>query len=218
MDGTNVDPGNIDSRTHSDGDIRIEYHPSSGRKPEVFAFEEFTRAVQENTYPADPEPWAPFKTREDFEFAELARETGMTKGQINALIRLFHQCIENGKDSFTLSGYNEMHETLKVASERLPKVCCMFFAHFIFPDLTTPQFEKKPVSADYKGQSQHFDVWVRPIWTWVEDMLQNPDLIHHFVWDACHMSKFDEQTNSWVRFYDEPWTADRFWETQVFIV
>jgi len=117
VDGTNIDPGNVGNRTHEDGDIRIEYHPSSGREPEVFAFEEFTQAVNENAYPMDPEPWAPFKTREDFEFAELARETGMTKAQIDALIRLFHQCIKNGKDSFTLSGYNEMRETLKVASE-----------------------------------------------------------------------------------------------------
>ena len=46
-------------------------------------------------------------------------------------------------------------------------------------------------------------------------MLQSPDLIQHFEWDACRMSKFDKQSNSWVRFYDEPWTADRFWETQV---
>jgi hypothetical protein len=46
-------------------------------------------------------------------------------------------------------------------------------------------------------------------------MLQNPDLIQHFEWDACRLSKFDEQSASWVRFYDEPWTADRFWEIQV---
>ena len=53
------------------------------------------------------------------------------------------------------------------------------------------------------------------MWTWIEDMLQNPDLIQHFQWDACQMSKFDGELASWVRFYDEPWTADRFWEIQV---
>lgn len=77
------------------------------------------------------------------------------------------------------------------------------------------KFEKKTISETYKEDSHEFDVWVRPIWTWIEDMLQNPDLIQHFVWDACRLSKFDEQSNSWVRFYDEPWTADRFWEVQV---
>ena len=46
-------------------------------------------------------------------------------------------------------------------------------------------------------------------------MLQDPDLIQHFKWDACHTSKFDAESNSWVRFYDEPWTGDQFWNIQV---
>ena len=77
------------------------------------------------------------------------------------------------------------------------------------------KFEKHTISEKYNEKPYTFDVWVRPIWTWLEDMLQNPNLIEHFVWDACKMSKFDEKSNSWVRFYDEPWTADRAWEIQV---
>ena len=46
-------------------------------------------------------------------------------------------------------------------------------------------------------------------------MLQNEDLIDHFEWDACQMWRFDEGENSWIRFYDEPWTADQFWKIQV---
>jgi hypothetical protein len=78
-----------------------------------------------------------------------------------------------------------------------------------------PKFEKETASANYNGKSHEFDVWVRPIWSWVEDMLQNPDLIHHFKWDACRLSKFDAKSNSWERFYDEPWTGDQFWKIQV---
>ena len=78
----------------------------------------------------------------------------------------------------------------------------------MFSDLMLFKFEKKTVSNAYKNQLYKFDVWVRPIWTWVEDMLQNPDLIQHFEWDAHRMSKFDGQSASWVQFYDEPWTAD----------
>ena len=46
-------------------------------------------------------------------------------------------------------------------------------------------------------------------------MLQNPDLIQHFVWDACQLSRFSKKSGSWVRFFDEPWTADQFWKIQV---
>lgn len=50
---------------------------------------------------------------------------------------------------------------------------------------------------------------------WAEEMLQDEDLIHHFVWDAQHVSKFNSSSRSWVRVIDEPWTANHFWETQV---
>jgi hypothetical protein len=90
-----------------------------------------------------------------------------------------------------------------------------FSVCFVFHDLILSEFEKQTISETYNKETYEFDVWVRPIWTWVEDMLQSPDLIQHFEWDACRMSKFDKQSNSWVRFYDKPWTADRFWETQV---
>ena len=85
-----------------DSDIRVEYHPSSGHRPETFKFEEFTQAAPACAPSVDPEPWAPFKTWADFEFAVLAQDTGMSKAQVNSLISLLHRCIESGKDSFTL--------------------------------------------------------------------------------------------------------------------
>lgn len=119
-----VNPSSASNTHYQDSDIRIEYHPGSGRGPETSRFEEFTRTPPKNASPpADPEPWAPFKTREDFEFAALARDTGMSKDQVNKLIGLFHKCIEGRKGSFTLSNYDEMRNTLTVASKRLPKVC-----------------------------------------------------------------------------------------------
>ena len=85
--------------------------------------------------------------------------------------------------------------------------------YMFLSDHASPQFEKKIITEPYKKVDHTFDVWVRPIWEWIESMLQDPQLIPHFVWDACQMSKFDGK--SWVRVYDEPWTATRFWEIQV---
>ena len=118
---------------HSASDIKIEYHKHSSRECETLTFEEFTTAapVRVSPPPAGHEPWAPFRTREDFEFAELTRDTRMTRAQVDTLIGLFCRCIENGKDSFTLSSYNEMRKTLEVASERLPKVCLYYPLCFV---------------------------------------------------------------------------------------
>lgn len=119
-----TDPGDTsDTWSCQDGDIRIEYHPKSGRELKTFKFEDFTRAPPPNPPPEDPEPWMPFKTRADFEFTALTQDAKMSQAQVNTLIDLFHRCIESGKGSFTLSSHNGMYKTLEVASERLPKVC-----------------------------------------------------------------------------------------------
>ena len=48
---------------------------------------------------------------------------------------------------------------------------------------------------------------------WTLDLLSDQSLFHHFTWDAERLYKYDGE--SFVRFIDEPRTADRFWEIQV---
>jgi hypothetical protein len=43
--------------------------------------------------------------------------------------------------------------------------------------------------------------------------LKDATLAPHFEWDAQRLSKFDGE--KWVRFYDEPWTANEFARVQV---
>ena len=107
--------------THKDGDIRVEYHPNNGRCTDTFKPDEYRQSVPDCNATSEPEPWAPFRTREDFEFAEMVLEAGMTRGQVKALIKLFHKCLKK-EGSFTISKYKEMEETFKVASNRLAKV------------------------------------------------------------------------------------------------
>lgn len=142
--GTGGIASDADDHTCEDGDIRVNYHPSSGKKPEVFGFEEFKKAPLANPLPEDPKPWAPFKTRADFEFAALVQDARMSKAQVNALIKLFHRCIKGGDDPFTISSHNEMRDTLVTASERLPKVCLLTFCMcFIFFNLHYPSLRRK---------------------------------------------------------------------------
>ena len=68
----------------------------------------------------------------------------------------------------------------------------------------------------YKNETKLYDMYFRPIWNWTQDLLEDEQLAPHFVWDAQRLYKYNG--NSFVRFYHEPWTGDRFWDVQVFIV
>ncbi|KAG2126460.1 hypothetical protein BD769DRAFT_1652763 [Suillus cothurnatus] len=52
----------------------------------------------------------------------------------------------------------------------------------------------------------------RSLWDWAIDLLQDPEVGPHFVFDAQQLSKFDGE--KFVRFIHEPWTANMFWEYQ----
>lgn len=58
-----------------------------------------------------------------------------------------------------------------------------------------------------------FEVHVRPLWDWAQDLLANPLLAPHFIWDAQRLFKHDGV--NYERFYTEPWTGDRWWDIQV---
>jgi len=122
----------------NDEDIRREYHPNAHREPEVFSFDEYQSIPPVAAPPPEAEPWLPFNTREDFEFAEIALATAMTKAQVNATIDLLHRCIKKGLGSFTLSNHEDMRKTLKVAADRLPKVFQLCSVNFTHPDHVSP--------------------------------------------------------------------------------
>jgi len=58
-----------------------------------------------------------------------------------------------------------------------------------------------------------FDMHYCPIWDWALDLLRDSQLAPHFVFEAQRLYKFDG--SNFVRFIDEPWTADAFWDAQV---
>ncbi|KIK90456.1 hypothetical protein PAXRUDRAFT_14345 [Paxillus rubicundulus Ve08.2h10] len=74
------------------------------------------------------------------------------------------------------------------------------------------KFSKLNVTVPYKGEDVMFPPHVRPLWEWALDMLTNPLLAPHFVWDAQHLFKHDGQ--EYKRFYMEPWTVplEKLWD------
>ena len=77
------------------------------------------------------------------------------------------------------------------------------------------QFTEESISVSFKEKEHEYTVYYRPIWSWACDLMKNAKIASKFHWDARQIYRYSDKTKSFMRFYDEPWTGDRFWEIQV---
>lgn len=106
------------------GDILIEYHPHSKKGTCILNPEEFKESLNnfsEATEPLDAEPWRPFRSREDFEFADLVHDATLNQTQIKRFIKLIKRC-QDVPGSFTLQSYSDLKDSLDNASKLLTPV------------------------------------------------------------------------------------------------
>ncbi|KAG1879315.1 hypothetical protein C8R48DRAFT_744923 [Suillus tomentosus] len=183
------------ARTFSRDDIKMEHHPSSNIEAEVYAFNDFKhRPAVPLEPPSNTEPWRPFHSRLEFEVAELALEAGLNNEQTDQLIKICH-CCAIGKEIFTFKNHKVIHVKWEAASFHITKV-----------------FTKEVISVPYDGKTWNFDLHYRDLWGLASDLLGDPHIFPHFTFDAQHLSKFDGET--FIRFIDEPYTAQDFWDVQ----
>lgn len=69
------------------------------------------------------------------------------------------------------------------------------------------------MKASYKNVDRTFELHYRSLWDWALDLLNDEHLAPHFEWDARKVFKFNGE--EWVRFFNEPWTGNRWWDVQV---
>jgi len=99
-------------------DIKVEYHPHSQIPSTIHPFSEFSRLRPvEDSMPRNNTPWEPFRTRLDFEVAEIALEAALSKDQTNRLFDIVHRSA-SGKDVFTLQNHDEARKIWQMASQR----------------------------------------------------------------------------------------------------
>ncbi|KAJ7914598.1 hypothetical protein B0H13DRAFT_2250692 [Mycena leptocephala] len=139
------------------------------------------------------QPWRPCRSQLDFEVAEFCETNMLNKDSTQTLISLIQRCNANPQD-FTLASQRELDELWELASHKCT------------------EFVRGTVTIKYKDEDKTYDTYVRPLWDWARSLTQDPRLASSFVWDAEKAHKFDGET--YVRFYQEPWTADAFWEAQ----
>ncbi|KAG1725468.1 hypothetical protein EDD22DRAFT_982843 [Suillus occidentalis] len=175
-------------------EFKTEYHPRSGRQMLFQHFDQFGISPEVQDAPiVDKEPWHPFRLRGDFKFSEIAMEAALNKSQINALLNLIMR-ISEGHAHITLKNEADLSKAWDNAAAEL-----------------TP-FSKHNVAVTYKKNEQVYEVHARPIWDWALDLLDNPLLAPHFVWDACRVYKHNGA--QFEHFFNEPWTGDRWWDIQ----
>lgn len=75
----------------------------------------------EPTEPPDNEPWRPFNSRTDFEFAEFVHGTALNRTQIDKLIGIIRRC-QDAPNSFTFKNHKDLKGSLEDASKLLTPV------------------------------------------------------------------------------------------------
>ncbi|KAG2096721.1 uncharacterized protein F5147DRAFT_747547 [Suillus discolor] len=182
--------------THFDlNTFKTEYHPNACHEPVIEHFSAFRHVEANNVRPHvdDEALWTPFKSRADFEFAEIAHQATLNKDQTDRLLKLVWRIV-NGNTNFTLRSHTELLRAWDLAASQM-----------------TP-FEKYIIPVQHKKEVLEFDMHVWPLWDWAMDMLSEPLLAPHFVWDMQHLYKHDR--TDYKCFIHEPWTADHWWHIQ----
>ncbi|PBK81833.1 hypothetical protein ARMGADRAFT_1048756 [Armillaria gallica] len=144
-------------------------------------------AFQHVEPPIDPHPWRPFASRRDFELAELILDAALMERQMKTMFRLLNPDSEaesSPSAEFNIHSPKEFKEHWDRAANLITPIC-----------------------KDYT-----YDVYRRNLWAWALELIQNPMLEPHFVWDAVQLSKWNGHT--FERFVDEPWTVQAFWDLQ----
>ncbi|KIK14665.1 hypothetical protein PISMIDRAFT_116623 [Pisolithus microcarpus 441] len=152
-------------------DFKTEFHPRSDCPPLFQSQEDFGQCA----FPAmahDTQPWLPFIEEGDYLFAEIALQAGLSASHINGLLTLISR-IGQGKVKVTLRN--------EVDVQRAWDWAAMQVTPFTHHSVVTP----------YKGENFTFPVYVRSLWEWALDLLSNPLLAPHFVWDAQRLFKYN---------------------------
>jgi hypothetical protein len=89
-------------------DIKIVYHPRCGKPDEIFHLEDYNSSLPRPTnIPTEEKPWRPFRTRIDFEIAELILATHMNKDQTTNFLKLLHEIAADPK-CFTIANKKDL--------------------------------------------------------------------------------------------------------------
>ena len=110
---------------HNLDDIKTIYHPQTGKPPLIQSLKEYNSASQQQRAPPRPTeletPWAPYKTRLDFEFSEFAMTAYLNEEHVEKLITLLNIAASR-QDKLTITSDTELVKIKQTASSILTPV------------------------------------------------------------------------------------------------
>jgi len=101
--------------------IKTEYHPHSAWPHRIENFEDYTERDTTNIPLPSPDPWRPFQTKLDFEFAEVVLKACISKAHAEKLISIIHRC-QAGEEHLNIGSHKQLCETWDNASSLLTPV------------------------------------------------------------------------------------------------
>ncbi|KAJ3500632.1 hypothetical protein NMY22_g19198 [Coprinellus aureogranulatus] len=197
-------------RVAEEDDICVEKHPRSGEGIKYYSYDDYSKqssqplpppptASQNSSTNETPKrmPWFPFQSRVDFLLAEFMQDLRLNAKEIDRLLDIVHMILSDPPGGFNLASAKHVASTWKIATES--------------SDVTLVR--KSLDDLDYAGEPVSIDVWVRPLWDWCLELVDNPDIVSQFHWNAEKISRHDGV--EFVRFFNEPWTGNTWWEIQL---
>ncbi|KAJ7875714.1 hypothetical protein B0H14DRAFT_2568563 [Mycena olivaceomarginata] len=139
-------------------------------------------------------PWAPFRTRADFEYAESVVLPNMERKWVDVQLAGIAGEWSNSPSNITFRNYAHMEKTL--AAARTYRV----------------QFQTGHVEADFDGVTYKFEFQYRDPWKWIVDLLSDPTLASDIHWHPVRKFLFKDGVK--VQLFDEPYTANKWWNIQ----
>ncbi|PBK88793.1 hypothetical protein ARMGADRAFT_1033774 [Armillaria gallica] len=176
--------------------IHTEYHPSSSQEPKEEPFESYSvhKHSAEENIPFDAMPWCPYRSMLDFELSETILEAALNEGEVDALLK---NITKQGGELLEFQNHQKLIALWdKSAHHRTP----------------VHMFQKSTFTISLRDEDYHFDVFHRDLWSWTLDILQDPLLVPHLIWNAQKLFRCKGSTSE--QFYTEPWTSNIFSEVQ----
>jgi len=125
-------PGNDNPQIHK---IKIVYHPASKHPEKHIRVDEDLPSASAVGGPGQPnakQPWLPFRSRLDFEIAELALNAHLSKADTEHLLSIIQRCIQD-PEQFTLQGHKDIAEYWDLARSTADGVSKQFKFPLAFP-------------------------------------------------------------------------------------
>jgi len=104
-------------------DIKVEHHPHSGIPTKVHAFGDFKRRPVSSVPAPEPDelPWRPFKSRLEFDVAEIALQVALNNELTDRLIQICRRCAL-GTERFTFENHKDVRNKWDAASQSVTGV------------------------------------------------------------------------------------------------